>query len=196
MAGLHLCTDEVKEYLIQEVILKAAPLKLRSRSRLHFGSQTVCLYHLSTYGIPKKFLPVNPKTNKVDLKRHLQWVESRFAKENYGRRLPAIMPSKVNSIITNPNDNDVLVGTGKRCYNIGNKRLRAQVKELSEAYENASKDERKELMESVIASVLETGGRFLKEDKDDDWNVVWILMPRIEIRKNVAQAFRNSYKRR
>ena len=193
-AGLHLCFDEGKEYFFQEAILKATPSQLRSRSRLHFGSQTECLYHLSSYGIPKSFLPVDPKTDQVCLKRHLQWVESRLAKENCGRLLPIITPG-VHSI-TNPNDNDVLVGTGKRYNNIGNKRLRVQVKEFSKAYHIGSSDERKALVDYIINSIQESGGRFLTEHNVDDWNVFWNEMSRDQIRIKVTQAFRNSYRRR
>ena len=79
----------------------------------------------------------------------------------------------------------------------GNQRLRAMVKELSQAYVNAKKERRTELVEGVINSVRESGGRFLKEEKNSDgWNTVWMEMPQKEIRKNVQQAFRNSYRRR
>ena len=197
MAALHLCTDDVKTYLILDTVLKGVPSKLRSRSRLHFGSQTECLYHLSTYGIPKSFLPLDPKTNQVCLKRHLQWVESRFAKEKYSRPSPIITlkEQKTGSCIS-PCDYDVLVGTGKKSNNMGNQRLRAHVKELAQVYGDGSKEERKALVDWVIASIHELGGRFLKEHNVDGWNVVWNEMSRDQIRNIVTQAFRNNYRRR
>ena len=194
VAAVHFCTDQVKEHQVQATILKAAPLKIRSRSRLHFGSQTECLYSLKTFGIPEDLLPVDPITKKICLKRHMSWIESRFAMERKERPLPAITPKKQNTI--NPSENDVLVGIGKKSNNMGNHRLRALVKELSQAYNSGSKETKKALVDCAIKSVEDSGGRFLREQNGYGWNVVWEDMPRDQIRKNVAQAFRNNNRRR
>lgn len=194
-ASIHLCTDEVGAYLIQGAILKGVPLNIRSRCRLHFGSQTECLYHLSTFGIPPDVLPVDPSTDKISLKRHLEWVESRYVIEKHRRTLPTIVTSKRQNIM-NAGDNDVLVGTGKPSNNMGNKRLRSFVKEWSQAYGNGTKEARKELVDCVTISIRQSGGRFLKEHTVDGWKTFWKEMPEDQIRKNVSQAFRNSYRRR
>ena len=161
--------------------------------RLHFGSQTECLYHLSSYGIPHDFLPLDPNTNRISLKRHLEWVESRFAMEKHGRAMTAMTP-KEQAIIAFPIDADVLI-TGRVNNNGGNERFRAQVKELSHAYDRGTKDERKAMRNMILNTIEECGGRFLKEHKVDG-RKVWKEMTKEQSRKIVAQAFRNSYRRR
>ena len=194
-AAIHLCTDEIKQYLIQAAVLKAAPLKLRSRIKLHFGSQTECLYQMSTYGIPHGVIPVDPNSHKISLKRHLEWVESRLAMGKKERPLPAIS-TRTQGTVTSPGVNDVLICAGKKSNNMGNHRLRALVKELSQAYATGSKEAKKALVDCAISSVKDSGGRFLREQNVDSWNVVWKEMPMDQIRKNVAQAFRNNNRHR
>jgi hypothetical protein len=170
-------------------------MKLRSRIRLHYGSQTECLYQLKTFGIPQNFLPLDLNTKQFSLKRHLDWVESRFAKEKHRSVLPAILPKEQS--VTNPGENDVLVGTGKHYNTLGNQLLRSKVKELSQAYHKGTKEVRIELVNFVIKSVQESGGRFLKAyDCQDEFGVKWKELPKKQIRTIVTQAFRNSYRRR
>lgn len=134
------------------------------------------------------------KTQKICLDRHLEWVKSRFAKEKSGRPSPAKQPKKLS--VVNASVNDILVGNGKKSNNMGNQRLRSLVKDLSQAYDNGSKETRKALVDCVINSVEQSGGRFLKGQEAEGWGYVWKEMPKDHIRKNVAQAFRNSYRKR
>ena len=106
--------------------------------------------------------------------------------------MPTIVPQLQSTGVIHPSDADVLVGTGKTSNNRGNERLRAQVKELSLAYYDGSKDARRALVERLVDEVHESGGRFLKDEKDGDWR--WKKMSRDQSRKNVAQLFRNSYR--
>ncbi|CAJ1966001.1 unnamed protein product [Cylindrotheca closterium] len=193
MSALHICTDEVKYHACLHSIIKVASMKLRARSRFHYGNQTECLYQMSTYGIPQTFLPVPPNTNKICLQRHFRWLESRFKMEHFDRPLsPAVAAAAVSNELVSPTETDVLVVGGNKSNNIGNKVLRATVKSMSQAYQAGSKESRRDLVDCAIHSVHEPGGRFLKQHTGG----VWKELPKEQIRKLVAQAFRNSYKSR
>ncbi|CAJ1945918.1 unnamed protein product [Cylindrotheca closterium] len=195
-AAMHYCTDDINEHRYYICLVNVASIKLRTRIRSHYGSQTECLYQMSTYGIPKTFLPVDSGTRKISLQRHLRWVESRFEMEQLGDRpLPFTVAAPPPRDLISPVENDVLVIGGNRSNNIGNQRLRAIVKDLSRAYEHANKGSRKALVDRAIHSVHESGGRFLKQD-DTGVETVWKGMSKDQIRRIVTQSFRNSYRRR
>ncbi|CAJ1923690.1 unnamed protein product [Cylindrotheca closterium] len=191
MASMHVCSDDIKEHLCHNCIIKAAPLKLRANCRLHFGSHTECLNHLSTYGIPQSFLPIELSTNQINLHRHLKWVESRFKMEKSDRGAPSEIATP-NEPIISPTENDVLVIGGGKCNNTGNNRLRALVKDFSKSYEFGSVESRKALVNRAMHSVHDNEGRFLKQHEGG----VWKDLSKSEIRKLIAQAFRNSYRRK
>ncbi|CAJ1923671.1 unnamed protein product [Cylindrotheca closterium] len=191
LIALHVCSDDMKEHLCHNCVIKAAPLKLRANCRLHFGSNTECLYRLSTYGIPRSFLPIELSTNQINLHRHLKWVESRFemGKSDHGVSSEIAIP---NERIVYPTENDVLIIGGNKSNNTGNIRLRALVKDLSKSYEFGSVESRKALVNRAIHLVHDSGGRFLKQRESD----MWRCLSKSEIRKIIAQAFRNSYRRK
>lgn len=152
-----------------------------------------------TYGIPQDFLPLDPKTQQISLKRHLDWVESRFAMEQQDLSSPKGSTFNNEKQCTiNPSANDVLVGIGRQSQNMGNQRLRSLVKGFSQAYDNGNSEGRKELVDSVINSIMqESGGRFLREQQDADGrHVGWKEMRKGQVRNTVSQTFRNSYRRR
>jgi len=190
MAGVHSCTDEISEHLRHYNIIAAASMKLRTRYRFHYGSQTECFYQLSTYGIPQSFLPVDPVTNKISIQCHLKWVESRFKMQRRDHPLPSVGPSPIYLII--PTENDVLVMGGSKCTNTGNQRLRVLVNDLSKTYETGSTEIRKDLAACVIHSVYDSGGRFLKQHGSG----IWEELTKDKARRIVTQTFRNSYRRR
>mmetsp|Transcript_31696 Transcript_31696/g.76737 ORF Transcript_31696/g.76737 Transcript_31696/m.76737 type:complete len:352 (-) Transcript_31696:564-1619(-) len=195
-AALHICTDEIGEHLRHYSVITATSMKLRAKCRFHYGSQTECLYHMSTYGIPPSFLPVDSSNKtQISIQHHLKWVESRFKMERNESPLSSAIAVLTKQLIT-PTENDVLIIGGNRSNNEGNKRFRALVKDLSKAYKTGSKESRKDLVDRVMHSVDESGGRFLKQHIDDCRDRVWRELPKDQIRKTVAQAFRNSYRRK
>mmetsp|Transcript_31711 Transcript_31711/g.76755 ORF Transcript_31711/g.76755 Transcript_31711/m.76755 type:complete len:347 (-) Transcript_31711:30-1070(-) len=190
-AAFHICTDDIRQHLSHHCIIKLAPEKMRTRWRLHYGSRTECLYHMSTYGIPQGFLPVDSSSNQISIRRHLKWLESRFKIERSDRPLSSAIAVLTKEQIT-PTENDVLVIGGNRSKNLGNQRFRAVVKGMSQAYETGSKETRKDLAACVIHSVHDCAGRFLKQRGLG----IWEELNKDQIRKTVTQAFRNSYRRR
>lgn len=199
MAALHICTDDISEHLRHYSIITAASLKLRSRCKFHYGSQTECLYQMSTYGIPPSFLPFESggkdQTITISKKLHMNWLESRFRMERQSDRplSSVVIAAPSNQLIVDPNENDILLIGGNKSHNMGNQRLRALVKDMSQAYETGNKESRKALVDCVQHSLVhESGGRFLKQHHDVDgggWDKVWKELPKEQIRKTIAQAF-------
>ncbi|CAJ1952059.1 unnamed protein product [Cylindrotheca closterium] len=190
MAALHLCTDEISEHLCHHCIIKLAPMKIRARYRIHYGSQTECLYRMSSYGIPNSFLQVDPNTNTINRERHLRWVESRYNKERGDCLLsPVVAPVQVDLI--SPTEDDVLFMGGIKCRNLGNQRFRVLVNGMSQGYQTGSRGSRRTIVDCIIHSINESGGRFLKQHPDG----LWRELPEDQTRNTITQAFRNTYRR-
>ncbi|CAJ1932603.1 unnamed protein product [Cylindrotheca closterium] len=84
-------------------------------------------------------------------------------------------------IIDDPAPEDVLFG--KQRNHGGNVKMRVLVKNLADEYDMATKLEKKELASSIIRSIKEQGGRFLKQREDDRWEETTESYARIKISK-------------
>ena len=117
--------------------------------------------------------------------------------ERRDRPMAAIAPNEpISDGIVHPREKDVLAGNGKRYHNKGNLRQRSLVKGMFQAYDNGSFEVRRTLVDCVIHSIEESGGLFRKQEQNWSDVAVWKEMPKDQCRKIVAQAFRNSYRRR
>jgi hypothetical protein len=79
---------------------------------------------------------------------------------------PAVRrPGDRPSYVTEPSDNDILLGRGKACINyIGNQRYRALVRTRKEEYVNCVRTYSKELIaREILAEISQRGGRFLQQ---------------------------------
>jgi len=183
IAAIHFCLDDPHQYILVRAGLAAANAKLRARIRVHYGSHLECQYLLASYGISKELLPLTA-TYEVDMRRHLNWTEFCFRDSKDGSLKP---PPCIE-----PNANDVLLMGYKTSNNLGNHRLRERVKELFLQYNAGTYEQKRHLLDGLIASIHNSGGRFLKQDKE---SVVWQEVTLKEARTKVTQIFRN-YKRR
>ena len=85
-------------------------------------------------------------------------------------------------------DNDVLLGRGGLSNkHPGNRRYRQEIEDAKAVYRSASKDEKTQWAELLVASVRRYGGRFLEKDKD---NGRWYIVPDIVARRKAGQALR------
>lgn len=163
-------------------------------------SCTCTCFHLTSNNLFSLYLPLQAiPTHKISREPHLRWVESRLQKSTsfIERPLFFIRRTEAPNDIVTPTENDILVlAGGNRSKNMGNQRLRALVKELSQTYVIGNKKSRKELVDTVIHSTLhEDGGRFLKQHIEG-CDTVWKELSHDQIRKVVTQSFRNSYRQR
>ena len=84
-------------------------------------------------------------------------------------------------IIDYPVPDDVLFGKQRNHY--GNMKMRSMVKNMADEYDMATKLGKKELASSIIRSIKEQGGRFLKQRDDDRWEEVSEEYARVKISK-------------
>jgi len=98
------------------------------------------------------------------------------------------------------NVNDVLFGRGKNVVAYeGNSMFRNLVAHQADAFENASREEKTQIMETIVQQIKASGGRFLRRDESGGWEEVDHLTARKKVdhltaRKKVAHAFRNRRK--
>jgi hypothetical protein len=88
--------------------------------------------------------------------------------------------------------NDVLFGRVRS--NVGNRRVRELVGDLSEEYDSATKVRKRQLADSVVQEVKRTGARFLKQREDDRWEEVSDDFARTKISKHFSNNRRYSQK--
>jgi len=186
IAAIHLCLDDPNQYILIRAGLATINAKLRARIRVHYGSHLECQYLLSTYGVLAQTLPLTA-TYEIDMHRHLKCIESCFRDSQDGSRSTI---SRITGI--EPKADDVLLMGYKTSNNLGNHRLRERVKELFLQYNAGTYEQKRHLLDGLIASIHNSGGRFLKQDKE---SVVWQEVTLKEARTKVTQIFRN-YKRR
>ena len=187
--GVHLCVDEVLQYVIFNFVVKNMPRKEKVRCRVHFGSHVECKYQLRSYGIQPSTLPIDDQ-GRLDLTMHRQWIHSCAIEDNAPYGLPPVAERALQN--TNfPNQNDVLFyGISKSTNNPGNKRLRAIVADLSQAYYANGNDEvRRSLVATVIGKIHASGGRFLLQRENSATS--WEEVPAETLKKKVMQMFRN-----
>eukprot|EP00980_Cylindrotheca_fusiformis_P028644 scaffold22625_cov174-Cylindrotheca_fusiformis.AAC.2 len=189
-AGIHLATDDLGHYVLLKGVLAIAPVKLRTRFKLHHGSHMECQYRLTTYGIPRELLPLTEGDEAI-LEYHLSWYNSRLLEEGSVAYVRGTESS--NDQIDEPRLLDVLFG--KRINRDGgNRTLRSHVQAHSMEYECANKTRKLELVEQVINDIQSSGGRFLVQEvviRDDTTFTTWRLLRLDEVRGKIHQAFRN-----
>eukprot|EP00980_Cylindrotheca_fusiformis_P011879 scaffold2828_cov126-Cylindrotheca_fusiformis.AAC.5 len=181
MAGVHFCTDSLKEYLLISAAVSLLPLKMRSRMKAYMGSHLECQYRLTSYGIPRELLlPCVDDDAGVD--GHLVWY-----KEQYLREVSDELPEHLLHLPSLPREDDVLFGR-KRSQRRGNRLLYQLVESNSAAYDVGSRSDKKDLTGTVIREIHATGGRFLKQDGDSK---LWKEVSTEEAHEKIAQTFRN-----
>ncbi|KAL3942743.1 MAG: hypothetical protein SGBAC_003118 [Bacillariaceae sp.] len=198
-AAIHGCFDSLNDYVAQSVAMKLMPMKTRARGKLHYGSHTECQYRLSTFGILPGLLPLTPATNRMNLERHLEWVEFRRMADECGGSNSSIIDIDIdidmNSLmITTPTPNDVLCRGSTRSNTLGNQLLMELCKEHIQAYGDVKTDKSKrQVVGYIVDKIHETGGRFLKQEQSNA--SVWEELTPNEVRKKVMQALRNLRRR-
>lgn len=132
----------------------------RCRFKIHSGSREEIDFSLQTFGIPAQDIPLNPD-NSWSNKAHLIWLEILQNQEN------DITKARKTII---PKNCDVLFGKNARARDhSGNLRAHLLVEENFEEYEEASKTKKTEIANKIISKIHEIGGRFLKQDKHNQW---------------------------
>uniref|UniRef100_A0A7S2HBM2 DUF6824 domain-containing protein n=1 Tax=Helicotheca tamesis TaxID=374047 RepID=A0A7S2HBM2_9STRA len=109
---------------------------------------------------------------------------------------PDVKPSKGQSAKLDrcvPTDDDVLLGRGGLTnHHPGNKRYRKEADRLKPIYVRSTKREKYDVSESLVASVLSSGGRFLTPDGSGGW----CEASKEKARKKASQALREHHRRK
>ncbi|KAL3937455.1 MAG: hypothetical protein SGBAC_007445 [Bacillariaceae sp.] len=182
-AGVHFCSDDLKQYILTKTTVAITPAKIRARFKNHFGSHLECQYLLSSYGIPQSTLPITSFGNQVKLDDHIlwyqrcKWKETAMAGDDLLSEDATLEPLAI----------DVLFGR-KRNNHEGNKVLRLLVECRSTDYDTASKSRKRDMAAQVVTDIQDAGGRFLKEIEESG---TWEAVPTDEALGKIAQAFRN-----
>ena len=156
------------------------------------GSFTERHFALMTFGIPTQFLPVDVDGN-IQLEHHNLWLEQRRQSESMRERNqdqdPALQDTKSPPVI--PGSLDVLFGREKTSQvHPGNARYHMIITSNIELYDStASKQGKTELALRLIREIKESGGRFLKLEKEG-----WVVVDDDAARVKVANAFRSRRK--
>lgn len=187
--ALHICVNDMYQYILLSSMIKMLKSKVRVRVRIHFGSQIECRNQLSTFGILHQSLPLDAN-GKLDVRLHLDWVQSCAIEEKAAFSETSPRASNVPTIT--PNANDVIFTGCKVVNRPGNQLFEALIKDYSEVY-NYSPAKRR-IVDDIISKIQDQGGRFLKPTTSS--SPLWEEVPLHELRKKVMQAFRNLRRKR
>jgi len=184
-AAAHFCCDNYLVYVLSSAGIYLMPQKQRVRLRVHYGDHNKCLDALTTFGIPRKGIPLNDKM-EVSLIAHQSWFAAR--KEMEATQAIQEAQSKGQSFaVGEVGPSDVLFGRGKGVQeHQGNIHLRKIIAQKLDAYDKATNPERTEIALQIVKQVQLGGGRFLKHDADQ-----WIEATTKESRAKISMAFRS-----
>jgi hypothetical protein len=182
-AGLHFCSDDLRQYILLRLAIAVVPAKVRARFKVHLGSHLECQYLVSSYGISREVLISSSMDDEARLDNNFRWY-----KERYIREIGVDLPQNLMNMPNLPRPQfDVLFGR-KKNHHSGNKSLYLLVKRHSEAYDTASRSRKRELTGELVREIQATGGRFLKQVGDSE---CWEEVSTEEAQEKVAQGFRN-----
>ena len=203
--ALHLCHDSLVSVAIISIFKLSASLFHRLRIRTHYGmviccqilvawrhrltvlsafclvgSQKECRFTLSTYGIPSEFLPIT-ENGQISTDVHTNMLQKRKKREQ---------TASTNDYISVPGRFDVIFGRGRGNYrHVGNIHYRHLIQNLADTYEKGSVSEKKRLTESIVRTIKDASGRFLK-----DSDAGWVQVPDDVARFKVSHSFRTKRK--
>ena len=156
-----------------------APLKHALR---RLGSLQERFFELLTFGIPVQLLPAT-NDGEFQLEHHKLWVEQRQNLE----MIHSSSDDKDERCLV-PRPDDILMGRDKLARShTGNIRFHHIIATRQEEYNNApSKDEKTIIAASIVLSIKESRGRFLKLDEAS-----WVIVSDEAARDKVTNAFRS-----
>jgi len=208
IAGFHLVTDDKSQCTVASMALSMFASKTKAKTKVHFGSHQESQYLLSSFGIPRKAIPLK-LNNDMDLTNHKRWFqkckqkEELRAKQVLNQQLPVPSTTGIAHLgapntTTNPSssfleertiptDSDVLF-MRRKVNGVGNERLMAMAIRNAESYDMSSNKGRKVIMNSMIEEIAQQGGRFLKPSKSaDSGGKIWLEVPEKEIYEKIGQ---------
>ncbi|CAJ1932631.1 unnamed protein product [Cylindrotheca closterium] len=204
IAAYHFCFSSRVEAWIAQTAVAVMPPHLRAKTKIHYGSHQECLYHLSSYGIPREAFPLTPNY-EMDLTYHRFWLQQCIEKEQMNQSLHANDSSsakredrnihflKKNVKGETPTENDFLC-VGRKVNAKGNERLMSLAVMNADAYDTGSLMKKRMIISSMMEEIWRNGGRFLKLDTTQDQG--WIKVDDVEMREKIGQTFRNMRYRR
>ena len=144
--------------------------ELRLRFKENHGSHQECAYHLLSFGIPSRILPLDHDgelRNDIHLQLISQWeqLNKQIQQQNEKNLLAANDGGKVAIA----KSNDILLGRGRPYQNhAGNQKLADIIEQKRVEYTNASKQGKTVISKQVVDYIKQTlGGRFLTKDKNN-----------------------------
>merc|ERR550537_89033 len=156
----------------------------RSRMRIHTGTKTEIDFKLQTFGIPIEDNPLHEDGTR-DVERHRKWIQAlRVQDQNICSR-----ESGTSTSIIIPKRFDVLFGKNARSRDHpGNLRAYHLVKVHFEEYEKANKSQKTIIANTIIETIHNGGGKFLKHDGD---NASWVEVTDTVARQKIAHWYRH-----
>jgi hypothetical protein len=128
------------------------------------------------YGI-NGVIPVG-EDGRIEKEAMEQWIQRR-------REIELSLPFKAKYVVPQPDD--VLLGRGKKVRSFpGNMKFRGKIETYRRTYDNSSKFEKSVLIETILRSVKDAGGRFLQLGSNGHFEVDDDVA-----RKKISHAWRN-----
>lgn len=188
IAGMHYCyTDEKLRPYVLGAIAFSTRLD-RYRKRQHLGTPKEIEFELQTFGIPTHALPVK-RDGSASTDFFLKWLERQRVKEEKETGLPTMAIGEQEDsagVIKTPGRFDVLLGRAGPCReHTGTRRAALLCEMYFDIYEKATKFQKTDVSEKILAIIRESGGRFLKRTSSG-----WIRADDMEARNKISHFFR------
>ncbi len=186
LCAQHFCSDNRVIKALKNLLILSWIKEVRTRLRVHNGTNTECQYALLSYGIPITSLPVS-YDGSLKVASHAAWLKKQLVRD-------ATLKSTNHDSwgfggIDLPFNTDVLIGKGKICQeHPGNIAMRRVCEEYLDDYMNAnSKKEKTEITRKTVDEIKVKGGRFLERDSDGWW---WEVTDNDKAREKISMLFR------
>jgi len=188
-AAIHICYDNPNLRGPIGMLQLIANVQNRVRFRAHFGTFVECQYQLMTFGLNQDIFPFD-STGNIKTEKFMAMLRDRIQKEAEIEEARRNDSNKIEY----PRSVDVLFGRGKSYNDFnGNTSMYAHIDRYKDRYQRtASKDEKTLIAETVLLTIKESGGRFLKRSKDPMDG--WVTVTDTVAREKISHCFRSRLK--
>lgn len=188
MLGMHFCFDDKTLRPMASGFRYFLDHRTRNRFRAHYGDEQKAMFQLQTFGIDIPFdeNPFKLVEGRFNLSWHKEWLEIRKSQEE---KMASNKTEEEPSPVVVPHRFDVLFGRGKVSKrHTGNLRALHLVNMWQKKYDEAGKYEKTIISEKIVHIVRDSGGKFLRWEKDAGW----IQVHEDAAREKVSHWFRHN----
>jgi len=172
LTAMHFCMEDETLRKMFSLVAVLMPKEIRTRVRLHYGTNLEVQYALNTFGILNESLTIdgngrvdpNHLQQRIRELRHLEAKKEAREQRQYEKDMYHITDKGDRVVkVRRVTSADVLLGRGRPYHHHpGNHTMMRLVDEQKSKHDVSSRSAKKQITEEIVKQIKRNGGRFLK----------------------------------